>query len=132
MGSIIEAIENSALILICLSEQYYMSPHCRLEAEYAFKLNKPIIPIIIENDFVPRGWLCLIIGENVYYNFTKNSFATSLSSLIKEIDRNLDDQILKSTLKEKQISQNSICFLESPKKQSNKPTTQKQGLKILK
>lgn len=39
-----EAVENASVFLMCVSEKYYLSPNCRLEAEYAgtyytFKIN---------------------------------------------------------------------------------------------
>ena len=51
------AIENSMCVLMCMTEKYKQSPNCRAEAEYAFNLHKPIIPLIMQKDFVPKGWL---------------------------------------------------------------------------
>ena len=64
-----EAIENASVVLMCVSEKYYLSPSCRLEAEYAVKLQKPIIPLIMQQDFTPVGWLGAIIGEWTYQEF---------------------------------------------------------------
>ncbi len=57
-----EAVENSSVFLMCVSEKYYLSPNCRLEAEYAIRLQKPIIPLIMQEDYMPLGWLGIIIG----------------------------------------------------------------------
>lgn len=62
LSSMAEAIENASVVLMCVSEKYYLSPSCRLEAEYAVKLQKPIIPLIMQQDFTPVGWLGAIIG----------------------------------------------------------------------
>jgi hypothetical protein len=51
------AIENSMCVLMCMTEKYKQSPNCRAEAEYAFNLHKPIIPLIMQKDFMPNGWL---------------------------------------------------------------------------
>ena len=63
------SIENSSVFLMCVSEKYYQSPNCRLEAEYAVRLQKPIIPIIMQSDYMPLGWLGIIIGSKIYYKF---------------------------------------------------------------
>jgi len=47
------------------------SANCRREASYANDLKKPIIPIIMEQDYKPDGswgWLGLIIAGKLYYN----------------------------------------------------------------
>jgi hypothetical protein len=51
------AIENSMCVLMCMTEKYKQSPNCRAEAEYAFNLNKPIIPLIMQKEYQPNGWL---------------------------------------------------------------------------
>ena len=66
-----EAIENASVVLLCVSEKYYLSPNSRLEAEYALKLQKPIIPLIMQQDYTPVGWLGAIIGQ---LNIEKISF----------------------------------------------------------
>ena len=49
-------IENSVCVLVCMSEKYKKSSSCRAEAEYAFQLGLPVIPIIIQDDYKPDGW----------------------------------------------------------------------------
>ena len=55
------AFENSVCVLVCMSEKYKQSSACRAEAEYAFQLGQPIIPLIMEKDYKPDGWY------NYYY-----------------------------------------------------------------
>lgn len=55
LATMAEAVENSAVFLMCVSEKYYQSPNCRLEAEYAVRLQKPIIPLIMQADYMPLG-----------------------------------------------------------------------------
>ena len=50
------AIENSSVILMCMTEKYKQSSNCRAEAEYAFQLNKPIVPLIMQAKYKPDGW----------------------------------------------------------------------------
>jgi len=83
-----EAVENSSVFLMCVSEKYYQSPNCRLEAEYAVRLQKPIIPLIMQSDYMPLGWLGIIIGSKIYYKFCGDqlSFDQKFPSLLKEIN----------------------------------------------
>lgn len=56
LESMAEAIEKSFCILMGMTEKYKLSPNCRLEAEYAVQLNKPIIPLILQQGYKPNGW----------------------------------------------------------------------------
>jgi hypothetical protein len=56
LESIINAIENSNCMLIFSSEKYKQSALCRMEAEYACNLNKPIISCILKNGYKADGW----------------------------------------------------------------------------
>ena len=57
LESMANAIENSMCVLICMTEKYKQSSNCRAEAEYAFSINKPIIPLIMQSNYQPSGWL---------------------------------------------------------------------------
>ncbi|RMZ93632.1 hypothetical protein BpHYR1_018601, partial [Brachionus plicatilis] len=50
-----KAVENSKCVLMCMTEKYKQSTNCRAEAEYAFQLNKPIIPLIMQKNYKPNG-----------------------------------------------------------------------------
>lgn len=56
LESMADAIEQSLCILMGMTEKYKMSSNCRLEAEYAINLNKPIIPLILQKGYKPDGW----------------------------------------------------------------------------
>lgn len=56
LESMADAIEKSFCILMGMTEKYKMSANCRLEAEYAVQLNKPIIPLILQEGYRPNGW----------------------------------------------------------------------------
>jgi male-specific lethal 1 len=61
------AIENSFCVLMCMTEKYKQSPNCRAEAEYAFTLNKSIIPLIMQVNYKP-GIEKELYG-NEFFNF---------------------------------------------------------------
>jgi hypothetical protein len=66
LDSMAKAVEGASCILMCVTEKYRQSVNCQAEAQYAFKLKKPIIPIIMQNDYEPQGWLGIIIGVSIY------------------------------------------------------------------
>ncbi|CAL1526589.1 unnamed protein product [Lymnaea stagnalis] len=81
-----EAVELAEVILICMSEQYKESSNCRSEAEYAFFLKKPMIPLIMQEKYKPDGWLGILLGSKIFYDFSgKYSFDDKIEDLIREI-----------------------------------------------
>jgi hypothetical protein len=91
LESMASAVENASVFLMCVSEKYYLSPNCRLEAEYAVRLQKPIVPLIMQPDYMPLGWLGIIIGGKIYYNFSggKHIFDQTFLNMSKEINRHV-------------------------------------------
>ena len=89
-----KAVENSILVLVCITEKYRQSINCQAEAEYAFRLKKKIIPVIFEKGYENvKGWLGLIIGDKIFVNFTKYSFDESIRRLKNEIAYYIDTSI---------------------------------------
>ena len=56
LESMANAVENSSIVLMCMTENYKQSSNCRAEAEYAFQKNKPIIPLIMQKGYKADGW----------------------------------------------------------------------------
>lgn len=57
LESMAQAIEESHVVIVGMTENYKMSTFCRAEAEYAFQLNKKIVPLILQPNYKPDGWL---------------------------------------------------------------------------
>ena len=58
-----------------------------LEAEYAFALKKPIIPLMMEKKYKANGWLGFLSGSKLWIEFTdKEQFKNGMNKLIREID----------------------------------------------
>ena len=56
------------------------------EAEYTYKLRKTVVPLRLENKYNPDGWLGIMIGTKLWFDFSvQNKFEASLQGLIKEI-----------------------------------------------
>lgn len=54
--SVSRAVENAALVLVCMSQKYQDSPNCRLEGEYTAARRVNFVPLLMQKDFIPRGW----------------------------------------------------------------------------
>lgn len=54
--AVANAIEESAVVLICMTEKYKDSPNCRLEGQYINASHKEFIPLMLQNDYKPNGW----------------------------------------------------------------------------
>lgn len=48
LDSMARAVENAKCVLICVTEKYRQSLNCQSEAQYAFRLNKKIIPLVMQ------------------------------------------------------------------------------------
>lgn len=87
LESMAQAVENAEFVLICVTEKYRQSVNCQAEAQYAFKLNKPIIPCILQSGYHNvNGWLGILLGDKIYIDFTKYDFEESFRRLVNQID----------------------------------------------
>ena len=81
-----KAVEDSSVVLICLSERYKESPNCRSEAEYTYKLGKDIIPLMMQRNYKPDGWLGMLVGTKFWIDFqSKHVLEQSVTKVIKEL-----------------------------------------------
>jgi hypothetical protein len=86
-----EGIEKSDFILICMSSGYKKSLNCQAEAEYAFKREKKIVPLMVEPKYKADGWLGLIVGSKLYVKFAEkqdDEFEQAYQSLLGQLQRN--------------------------------------------
>lgn len=78
-------IEKSVIVIMCFSSKYRNSYACRLEAEYAKKRGRPVIPVKIDYEYNPTGWLEEVIEDKKIIDFTRE-FNTAYAQLIVEIN----------------------------------------------
>nr|XP_006816976.1 PREDICTED: uncharacterized protein LOC100367825 [Saccoglossus kowalevskii] len=102
-GSTLEAmagaVENADVVLMTVSEKYKDSQSCRSEAEYAYKRKKTIIPIRVQPNYTPDGWLGIIEANNLYYDFSAaNAMATVMPDLIRELEKSIGGKRVKKTV----------------------------------
>ncbi|XP_033102508.1 uncharacterized protein LOC117105466 [Anneissia japonica] len=86
LGAMAAAVENASVILSCISKKYKDSTSCRTEATYAYKQNKPIIPLMVEENYVPDGWLGALIGTLIYFPlFDDSKLDKEFQRIVSEI-----------------------------------------------
>ncbi|CAF1410282.1 unnamed protein product [Rotaria magnacalcarata] len=111
-----EAIEHSRIILVCYSNAYKESANCQSECTYANDLKRVIIPLRMESNYRPNGWLKVIVGDRLYVDFVKYDFETAFGDLIKQLERY--DKKYKETRRSQQPvnASASIAAAQSQKK----------------
>ncbi len=98
-----EAICNSFCIILCIDTLYRQSVRCHDEVEFALKLNKKILPLIIQNEPYEIGndWIgCVIRNEDRFLDFSKRTYN------FKTVIKNLVELVYAETSKE--ISTNEV------------------------
>jgi male-specific lethal 1 len=82
-----DAVQNAAVVIVCMSEKYKNSPNCRLEAEYTCKLQKPIIPVRVETNYEARGWLGALLGTKLYFDcWNIDNVPKIMPGILKELE----------------------------------------------
>ncbi|CAF2714812.1 unnamed protein product [Rotaria sp. Silwood2] len=85
MDTMVQAVEQSSIIIMCISRQYKQSNYCRAEAQYAFKRQLNIIPILIDNYYKPDGWILFLIRGLFLIDFTKYEFSHGIQILLDKL-----------------------------------------------
>ncbi|UJR17445.1 hypothetical protein I4U23_004340 [Adineta vaga] len=86
MDAMAQAIEQAHTVIICMSNQYQRSSYCRAEAQYAFKCQRKIVPILVQQYYKPDGWLAFLLGQILYIDFTKHEFQQAIKMLLKQLE----------------------------------------------
>jgi hypothetical protein len=61
------------------------APDCRLEAQYGHQQQVDLIPLMMESGYKPTGWLGLIIGTRLYFNFHPAAVETD-AAFMQQVD----------------------------------------------
>ncbi|CAF4001788.1 unnamed protein product [Rotaria sordida] len=96
MIGIANAIENSEHVLICMSNTYKQSVYCQSEAHYAYERGCRLIPILIESNYKPDGWLGIIVSGKIYVEFAEIDFHLAYNKLKNEITARHYDLLTRS------------------------------------
>ncbi|CAF1471326.1 unnamed protein product [Adineta steineri] len=82
-----EAVENSYIVILCMSDGYSQSDYCNREAKYAIERKIPVIPCMMEEAYRPSGGLGIIKSDLKHIEFfDENKFEEKFEELINEIN----------------------------------------------
>jgi len=113
------AIRNSFCVLMCVNENYRQSIYCQMEAKYALKLNKPIIPLIMQQDYEEqKGWLGFM-SDKLLVDFMKNDFVECTEKLRHFIDLIKGESEKLTLVKESDSVKNSYNYTDHTVKNHN-------------
>eukprot|EP01050_Picozoa_sp_SAG11_P016870 SAG11_NODE_2357_length_3468_cov_1.841199_1_plen_331_part_10 len=85
------AIDSAEIFLYAVSIFYKESANCRLEANYAHQIQCDMVPLLMEKDYQPKGWLGMLLGTRLYYLFAEDDvadeavFQERMDALVREI-----------------------------------------------
>lgn len=114
-----KAVENAAVVLVCLSQRYKESPNCRSEAEYAYQLRKDIIPLMMQRNYMADGWLGMLVGTKLWIGFqSKQIIDSGVGKLIKELGGRGKDLDTTDGPKEAVIRPSEASVVTAPPPQS--------------
>ncbi|CAF3885218.1 unnamed protein product, partial [Adineta steineri] len=87
LDSMGEAVENSYIVILCMTDGYSQSDYCNLEAKYAIERKIPVIPCMMEEAYRPSGSLGIIKSDLKHIEFfDENKFEEKFEELINEIN----------------------------------------------
>jgi hypothetical protein len=85
MEIIAKAMENSELVIICMSDSYKRDNHCQAQAECALISKRPLLPLVVHSGYKHDGWLSSIIKNIIYIDFGTDDFKVASKLLLKEV-----------------------------------------------
>ncbi|CAF4183035.1 unnamed protein product, partial [Rotaria magnacalcarata] len=99
-----------------MSEQYRKSNYCRAEAQYAFQRERKIVPILLQKQYKPDGWLLFIIGQLLYVDFNKYEFPRAMQMLHKElkVEFVVETNAAPARSQEDTVVAHSTAYISSP------------------
>ena len=63
------------------------------ESEYAYKLAKPIVPLLMERDYKPDGWLGALLGMQLYADLSsEDALETKMNDVLRMIKVKVADE----------------------------------------
>ncbi|XP_067664453.1 uncharacterized protein [Haliotis asinina] len=89
LGAMANAVEKASAVILFISESYFESQNCRQEAEYTYKLKKTMVPVLLQGNYQPTGWLGIMIGTKLYFDMSPGKdFGAKLKELVRELGQN--------------------------------------------
>ena len=93
MASMADAIDAAHTVIYCVSQAYKDSQNCRLEAMYAHQIGVQMVPVMLEDNYQPNGWLGMLLGTRLWYGMfgtvlsDSSLFDAKVGELCRELER---------------------------------------------
>ena len=79
-------VGNAAVIVPFMSEKYESSVNCKLELKFGQQTGVPIVPVMMQKDYTPRGWLGLLTAGSLWTPmWDKASMEVHVEGLVRQI-----------------------------------------------
>lgn len=102
VAAMAKAVEQSQAIVYCLSKGYMDSDNCQSEASYANQQKKPMLPLLVDEEYTPNGWLATLLGSNRPINFfastTEATFNENMKIVASALSNITDHSVLKDSV----------------------------------
>lgn len=118
IDSLVQTIDHSRFVIVCVSEQYKRSSLCRTAAQYAFKRRLKLIPILVDKYYKPDGWLSFLLGNSTCIDFVEKEYSQAMKFLLNEL-KNPSISVL-----------DSLVVRQQPQNITNLPLPQLRSLDI--
>ncbi|EDV27437.1 hypothetical protein TrispH2_003058 [Trichoplax sp. H2] len=93
LKSIAKNIDESNIVVVCLSHKYKQSPYCHSQAHFAVQKKKKVIPILLQANYNLHGWLGDLFGSIPILDFSDgNDIDNNMKSLKQEVIRSSGDR----------------------------------------
>ncbi|XP_039255053.2 uncharacterized protein LOC120331936 isoform X1 [Styela clava] len=85
LSAMAEAIENAAIVLVAMTETYKNSNPCRTEAEYAYRREVAVLPLLLQSEYVADGWLGAMVGTKLYVDLSGGFHEKKFAEVAQQI-----------------------------------------------
>ncbi len=87
------AVENAILVIMCFSQRYFCSDYCKDEALYSKRTKKLIIPVRMQPNFKPDGWLGMITAAPLGFDLSSHpNIEKNLKDLLSAVKEQTKEQ----------------------------------------
>ncbi|KAK6191896.1 hypothetical protein SNE40_003475 [Patella caerulea] len=91
------AVEDSSVVILCVSEGYKQDQRCRTTANYTFKQEKGFIPLYMQGSYEPDGWLGMLLATKLYFDFSgEEDFDENMDRFLRELNIQVTKQCPKA------------------------------------
>lgn len=89
IDAIIKSIGECQVMMVCVSSSYEYDKISQFEADLAMKLDKLILPVNVQNKYMPDYWLEVVVESKTIVPFNLTTVRSDIMAIAKEINLKL-------------------------------------------